>query len=537
MTCDKSSMLYGGMACAGTNAHILTDAGNAGSIGVMMPGEHLPWRRSRRWVAPAPSAWLLRAVIPQRAEAANSLMRIECHLRSPRMAWMHDWQVLGHAVLPFSCCGAIAAAGAAVHLHSGAAKTPARAALRACVMPAQARLLPTRSVVLIEIAGSGALQLHMPSPAAEGDSTLFHCEAARLRRCTPPTTNGQRHARSGGDLARTLVASSPQAANEAMAVTYIDGGQHQDRSTWAAAQLSAAETSYRLTSAHAACTQVSAAACTVAEQSERDGICSATAALCGSTSVVTAAASLDCLAVVSDATMLPTAAHPQLDDPMRPPPCATLGAGLRFTMQWQANSSPMDTRRASTTNTEDGVKVSLTAPKRSLAVAEPLAMAARTLAVVQTASARGAACQAALAPHPPLLAGATPSAAHGTGLAAVGGLMRAAAAEDHDSIRVGAPRSEVGTADSRVHATLALQARQVPVSQGISMHHPLDYPAQRASVAYRPLLLPLDDRTADVPRQTTSQPAVVPSHARAAGATVIVGGLGGVGLEMTQFRA
>jgi len=524
------------MACAGTNAHVITDVGGAGSVGFAKPGEHFLWRRSRHWVAPAPLAWLQRAGVPQQTASAEGLTRIECDLRSPRMACMHDWRILGHAALPFGTCMALAAAGAAILLDIAAARSPARAILVACVMPKQALLLPMQSTMLVEVAATGALQLRMPSPTAEVDSTVFQCETARLRRCMTPTTSSQRHLRSAGDLARILAANSSQAANTGLAVTDIDGGQHQDHGTWAAALLAAAVTTYSLTSEHAACTHVSAAAaCIVAEHSERDSTSAATAALSGSTTVVTAAASYESLAVCADATMVSTAAHAQLDGPMQLLPRTTHDAGLRYTMQWQAHDSSAKTDQPSIAVPADSVTVSLTARARSADGAEPLALAARTLAVLQTAFARVAICRAALAAEPMLSAGALTSAPDSVSLSALGGLMRAAAAEAPDSVRVSAPGSTVGATYSRARATLALQSRQIPAGHGTTAHHPLDYPTQRASVGYRPLLLPVEPSPADMPQLTAAPAVVALAHARSAGITVIVGGLGGVGIQLAQL--
>jgi len=495
-----------------------------------MPGNHLPWRRSRHWVAPAPSAWLLRAGVPRQTASASGRTRIECELRSPRLACMRDWRALGHAVLPFGCCVAIAAAGAAMLLDSAVTRTPARAAFATCVMPKQALLLPRQSVVLIEVAGSGALQLRMPSFAAEVDSTVFFCKTARLRRCTPPTTSGQRHVRSAADLVRILAASSSQAAETALLVTHITNGQHQGRGTWAAALLAAAVTMYGLTYYHTACTQMSAAACIVAEQTERNGICAATAALCGSTSVITAAASDDSLAVCADATLKPVAEAALTSNPVWLAPCATDDAGLRYTVQWQATNTTAENGRISTAAPEDTVTVSLTAGMRSLDIAEPLAVTARMLAVLQRTSARGAICQAALAAEPMWSAGEPISTPHSAGPSAQGGLMRAAAAEDHDSVHISA------SGDSHACATLALRSRQRRDRQGTSAHHPLSYAAQRASVGFCPQLLPVEPGAADMPQQLTVTPSVAAlAHARPAGTTLIVGGLGGVGLWLSEF--
>ena len=511
---------------AGTNAHIIVEDGSAAGAMPELPDSRLLWQRSRHWVAPVPSAWLLRAA------SAGSPTRLECDLHCPRLACVRDWHVLGRPALPFGCCAAIAAAGAALLSEVPAAKAPARAALIGCVTPAPVLLLPKRSALSVSVATSGAVELHLLSAAARDERTVFSCDTARLRRCMAPSPAQRPQVLPGRTLA--LAGRYPQKQYAAKALAIITGSRQQDRSTWTAALLSAALMTHGLTGAQAACTQVAASACTVREQDEQDSTCSATATLHGGTCLVTAAASLECLAVSTGATLVPLPAEAVASNALQLAQPATLEAGLRYTMQWQADSTMTDDRHHSIGDAADSLTASLTAPQRSTGNAE-LASTARMLAILQTAAATGTGCLFADAAEPVLTAGSQIAAHDGAARSAACGLLRAAVAEVPGSVRISSAVSVLGAPGPRVHASVAVLPRDTLGSQVMSTHHPLGSLAQSAAVSYRPLLLPIKRS-----RFPTSQPATVPAvvgtaHVRPQGTTLIVGGLGGVGRQIAMW--
>ena len=522
----------GGRCAAGTNAHVIMEAGDAvGSL--VATGVSLQWQRLRHWVAPAPSAWLSRALPSGWSAAAGSIAQLECDLQSPRLAFVRDWRIAGRAALPFGVCTAAAATAAAVLLGGGSAKSPARFALIGCALPAQVLPQPSGGKLQVNAALCGKVQLLLLSPESDRTGSVFNCAAVRLRRSASATLLHRARGSALGAMEGVVACHIPPLTGAVRAVSRTVSRKQQEPSLGSAVSLSAAFSAAGLTALSSDALTAAAAACMVTEQDEQDvsGGSAAVASWGASTTVLASQDTVGLLAVCADVTTVPLCQAIQRQEQEQ---CGVQQSRLLYHVQWQADSTTSQSTSPGGPNTACTPSALLAAPRWRCMTADPLPVTTRMLAVMQTSAALGTVCcHVSPGEESTCPAGSQSAARGGAAQSALRGLLRTAAAEDPNSVSLNTLCRR-----SDAHGYIAT-VELLPRRSADRKHHgtrPLGCPVQRGSVIHRPLLLPAA-RSITQTHKLLAEPAatLVSADVSRMRTALITGGLGGLGKQVAAW--